>query len=142
MKIEQIVSGLNESAKIIHEGNKKRGFYDNREKNIGELLMLVVSELGEALEAHRKGVESNLKSFESDLKYAGFDIDSEFENSEIPWFVNRFKSTIKDGFEDEIADSVIRLLDICGYLEIDIDRHINLKLAYNSTRPHKHGKNY
>src|SRR5690606_17972671 len=42
------------SANVIFQINKAKGFWDN-ERNIGELLMLVVSELGEAIEAHRKG---------------------------------------------------------------------------------------
>ena len=137
MKIEQIVSGLNESAKLIHEGNKKRGFYDDGEKNIGELLMLVVSELGEALEAHRKGKESCLLAFQDSINEQYYQDISQQEA-----FINAFKLHVKDGFNDEISDSIIRLLDICGYLNIDIDTHINLKLAYNETRPYKHGKNY
>ncbi|MEI2422137.1 hypothetical protein V6O07_17795, partial [Arthrospira platensis SPKY2] len=48
-----LCQGLNESARIIHKNNKEKGFWDT-EKNVGELLMLVVSELGEAMEAHRK----------------------------------------------------------------------------------------
>lgn len=39
--------------KKIHEGNKAKGFWDT-ERNKGELLMLIVSELGEALEGIRK----------------------------------------------------------------------------------------
>ena len=45
---------LNELAKEIHSDTKAKGFW-NDERNIGELLMLVVSELGEGIEAHRKG---------------------------------------------------------------------------------------
>ena len=48
----------------------------------------------------------------------------------------------KDTFEDEIADAIIRLLDLCGHLSIDIEKHIKLKLEYNKNRPQKHGKNY
>jgi NTP pyrophosphatase (non-canonical NTP hydrolase) len=49
---------------------------------------------------------------------------------------------VKDTFEDEIADTVIRLLDLSEGLGIDIEKHIRLKLEYNKTRPHKHGKKY
>jgi len=47
---------------------------------------------------------------------------------------------VKDTFEDELADTIIRILDLCGYLGIDIDEHINLKMAYNRERPYKHNK--
>jgi NTP pyrophosphatase (non-canonical NTP hydrolase) len=74
-------------------------------RNIGELLMLIVSELSEALEAHRKGI------------FVNCDIDDYIDFSKkyfIPWF----EKHIKDTFEDEIADVFIRLFDLCGYLEI------------------------
>lgn len=37
---------------------------------------------------------------------------------------------------------MIRLFDLCGYMDIDIEKHIDLKLKYNQGRPNKHGKNY
>lgn len=37
-----------------HEAARVKGFWD-RKRNVGEMLMLVVSELGEAVEAHRTG---------------------------------------------------------------------------------------
>jgi len=144
MKIEQIVSGLNKSAELIHQGNVSRGFYDDAfdkdgfpTKNTGELLMLVVSELSEALEADRKSKQANIDFFEDKINLLNYQ-----DISQKDAFIESFKTHVKDTFQDEIADSVIRILDICCYLGIDIDRHINLKLAYNETRPHKHGKNY
>ena len=53
-------------------------------------------------------------------------------------FKQAFEATVKDSFEDEVADSVIlilksiRLLDPCG----------GLKLRYNATREYGHGKKY
>ncbi len=46
----------------------------------------------------------------------------------------------KDTFEDEIADTFIRLFDLCGALDIDIDKQIKWKMNYNSKRKSKHGK--
>ncbi|MDV7400066.1 hypothetical protein RZS08_52105, partial [Arthrospira platensis SPKY1] len=43
---------LNSLSNQIYEANKAKGFWD-KERNVGELLMLVTSELGEAMEAHR-----------------------------------------------------------------------------------------
>ena len=112
---------LNELAQEIYQNNKGKGFWD-KERNVGEMLMLVTSELGEAMEAHRKGRFANLEAYEE--------------------FSEDFEDAIKDTFEDEIADSVIRLLDMCGGLGIDIDTHIRLKLEYNKTRERLHGKKY
>ena len=45
-------------------------------------------------------------------------------------------------FNEEIADTFIRLGDLCGYLEIDIEKEINAKIKINKRRPYKHGKCY
>lgn len=48
----------------------------------------------------------------------------------------------KDSFEDEIADTIIRLCDLCGELNIDIEKQIQWKLEHNKSRPAKHGKEF
>jgi NTP pyrophosphatase (non-canonical NTP hydrolase) len=45
-------------------------------------------------------------------------------------------------YEEELADIIIRCLDLAGYLEADLDSAINAKLEYNRTRPYKHGKKF
>jgi NTP pyrophosphatase (non-canonical NTP hydrolase) len=122
---DTLCAGLNESARRIHNGNREKGFWDEQ-REVGTLLMLVVTELSEALEAFRSGKLANLEAFEKE--------------STGKEFTERFKEHIKDTVEDEIADAVIRLLDFCAATGIDIERHIALKVAYNATRPHKHGK--
>lgn len=114
---------LNLMAESIHADNKAKGFWDGK-RNTGELLMLVTSELGEALEAHRKDRFANLEGMTGEFT------------------PEKFKEHVKDTFEDEIADTMIRLFDLCGGLGIDIGKHINLKLAYNRTREKLHGKKY
>jgi NTP pyrophosphatase (non-canonical NTP hydrolase) len=42
--------------------------------------------------------------------------------------------------EEELADLIIRALDISCHLNIDILRAIQAKHEYNLTRPYKHGK--
>jgi NTP pyrophosphatase (non-canonical NTP hydrolase) len=120
---------LNEMAKTIHEANVKKGFYDIVPE-IGTSLMLVTSELAEALEADRKSRIANMNLFEAMI------------NDDKHSFEGAFLSAIKDTFEDEIADAMIRLFDLSGYLGIDIEKHIDIKLKYNATRPNKHGKKY
>ena len=122
------LTGLNEYAKYIHENNKAKGFWD-KERYVGELLMLVVTELSEALEAHRENRFANIYLFDLNTKEG------------VP-FEQSFKTNIKDTFEDEIADAIIRFLDMCNALDIDIEKHIELKVKYNQTRPRLHGKSY
>jgi NTP pyrophosphatase (non-canonical NTP hydrolase) len=118
---------VRELAQAIHKVNVKKGFWD-KERNVGEMLMLVVSELGEAIEAHRKNKFADLEHFE--------DLSREMEGKKA------FEIAVKDTFEDEIADAVIRLLDMSAGLNIDIQRHIWLKIGYNATRLRLHGKSY
>lgn len=37
---------------------------------------------------------------------------------------------------------VIRVFDLCGHLDINLENHILRKLEYNRGRPEKHGKKY
>ena len=96
-------------------------------KNIGELLMLIVSKLGEALEAHRNNRFADWESYARGIQ--------QLKNSCSMWkdmegdmmFTkegkNYFISYIKDTFEDEIADVFIQLFDLCGYLGIEPETH-------------------
>ena len=190
-------TNLNDLAKQIHENAKAKGFWDET-RNTGEIFMLIVSELAEALEADRKGKWADMKKFA--VGHDGSITDEQ-------WFQLAFQSSIKDTFEDELADAVIRIMDYCAfsgtYIDIveyeqqgdfdvkkgcnigkelmdinsmicrafyeidgnngremclnaaliilfnladvqgfDIMQHIELKMKYNATREHKHGKAY
>lgn len=122
---------LNELSEKIYQANKKKGFWDDR-KNVGEVLMLVTSELAEALEADRKERYSIHGDYLKEVLNLG---DNEA-------FKQHFNDKVKDSFEDEIADAIIRLLDLSSGFKIDIESHVRAKLRYNSLRPHKHGKRY
>jgi NTP pyrophosphatase (non-canonical NTP hydrolase) len=115
---------LNDLAKRIFENAKKHGFHEEGE-NIPEQLMLIVSELGEACEALRKG-----KRFDLYDRVKDYDV--------LPELV--FEQVVKDTFEDELADVLIRTLGLAGSMGIDIDFHVSEKMWYNEGRPFKHGK--
>lgn len=121
---------LNQLRDEIHEYAISKGFWDNQ-RETGTLLMLCVSELSEALEADRKDRFAKVKLYEA-VDQIGRPSHDAFS----------FESTIKDTFEDEIADTIIRLLDLCGARGIDIEKHIELKMKYNATRERMHGKKY
>lgn len=42
--------------------------------------------------------------------------------------------------EEELADIIIRVLDTAGARNVNIGRAVLLKMAFNATRPHMHGK--
>ena len=131
---------LNKLSKQIHENAKSKGFYDN-EKNLGEMLCLIHSEISEALEALRIskyysncGVENEwiIKGM-ADKNYGATFNDDLF-------FKEQFENMVKSSFEDELADVVIRVLDLCAFKGVDIESHVKAKMRYNCLRPHRHGK--
>jgi len=122
---------LSKLQKECHDLAVEKGFWgeDGKEdRNQSELLMLVVTELGEACEALRKGNRQG-----SDICNEGYACDG----CPIP-----DECWKKDTFEDEIADSVIRLLDLAQAMNIDLEWQIRNKLDYNKKRPYKHGKEF
>lgn len=133
MALNNLLDGLNQASGLIYQNNKVKGFWD-KERNIGELLMLVTSELGEAMEAHRKSKFANWDNYHKSCLQLG--------NSPDTFDAVLFGEHIKDTFEDEIADAVIRLLDLSAGLGIDLEKHISSKVQYNETRPTLHGKSY
>ena len=127
---------LNKLRDEIHENAKNKGFWD-KERETGTLLMLCVSELAEAMEADRKDKYADLEAYRECEK-----ADDIFESDKHLYLVRSFQCLIKDTFEDELADTIIRILDLCGAKGIDIEKHIELKMKYNATRERMHGKKY
>ena len=122
-----------------HGTAKEKGFWDT-ERNVSEMLMLIVSELAEAQEALRKN------HFADKVAVSDLQLSIELEKSDdefkldVPSWKESFEHHVKSSFEDEIADVAIRLFDLCGGLNIDLEKHIELKMKYNSMRGYKHGK--
>ena len=128
---------LNAACKQQHQEVLDKGF-DNF--HIPTLLMLVTSELGEALEADRKDKHADIEKFEIDRKvWSNGNMSREGREA---LFKASFEINIKDTFEDEIADAFLRLMDLVGAYKIDIEKHIRYKQIYNRLRPTKHGKKY
>lgn len=122
---------LNELAKEIHEANCEKGFYD-QDPGLAKQMLLIVTEIAEAAEADREDHHADREEYD---RLMG-SMDPNYV------IVNHFPLLIKNSFEDEIADAMIRLLDLAGSRGIDIDYHVQRKLEYNKTRPYKHGKRY
>ena len=133
---------INELAKEIHKNAKAHGFYEG-EKNIGEMLCLIHSEVSEALEADRTNryYSNCLKRNKWFIKgMADKNYGITFNNDS--FFKEQFENRVKNSFEDELADIIIRVLDLCALKDIDIESHIKAKMRYNKMRPFKHGKAY
>lgn len=124
---------LKELGYKIHSNAKSKGFW-NKERNTGEMLMLIVSEISEALEADRKGRSADWTYDDPPIINA--------HNYDDEGFNELFEREVKDTFEDELADAVIRIIDLSYSRGIDLEWHIEQKMRYNALRSHMHGKKY
>lgn len=103
---------INELVKAAHENAIEKGWWQE-ERSFGELIALMHSELSEALEDYRNGLK--------------------------PTFAYKDKNGKPCGIPSELADVVIRVFDACGRYGIDLEEAIMEKMAYNATRPARHG---
>lgn len=95
----------------MYQISSSKGFWDT-ERNEGEAIALMHSELSEALEAARHGNPQSEK---------------------IPEFSQ---------IEEEFADAVIRILEWCEGKGYNLSGAILAKAAYNRKRPPMHGKSF
>ena len=93
---------------------------------VGELsdahmLCLVISELMEAVEADRKGKRANVDRYNKKIANSRI---CQWLDPDIPkerGYEVAYNETIKGSIEEELADAVIRLLDLAGLRSIDLN---------------------
>jgi NTP pyrophosphatase (non-canonical NTP hydrolase) len=103
--------------KEIHRNAIEHGWYEEP-RTFGELIALCHSELSEALEEHRNGMKPTEIYLEK------------------PCYHKHGKPC---GIPTELADVVIRIMDMCEYYGINLENAIMEKHNFNKTRPYKHG---
>jgi len=102
-----------------------------KDRNMGEMLMLMVSELSEALEAYRNG-EPVLWYKHDDPDNCSLDVSATMR--EIGGVPGK-----PEGIASEFADCIIRILDTCETHKIPVVQALLDKHAFNITRPYRHG---
>jgi len=106
--MKEFITEWNKIAVLVHNTAIDKGWWQT-DRNNGEMLALIHSEISEALEALRHG---NLP----DDKIPGF-----------------------SGLEAELADAVIRIMDMGVARGCRMPEAIVAKMVYNETRPIKYG---
>lgn len=141
---------LGELGAKAHQLTKRDGFWDE-DHDPARKLMLIVSELGEAIEELRagRGITEIHNSWHStphlrglsDLTMTGgksflhYGTPAQREVSDADYLAAGFIAK-PEGFPIELADVILRTLDACHAWGIDIDEAVARKMAYNATRGH------
>ena len=129
---------MNEWAREIHENAVNHGWWET-DRELPEILMLIVSELSEALEEYRAGrpmAWHECSAEDGDLA------DYECEKVKECAYMGAcpYKERKPEGIAVEVIDALIRILDWCGKEGIDVEALVKEKHEYNKIRPYKHGK--
>jgi NTP pyrophosphatase (non-canonical NTP hydrolase) len=103
---------INKLVALVDQWAHEKGWRDKTDTTVGDRLMLMVTELAEAMEEHRTGHAPN-EVYDHDFKPEGIPI--------------------------ELADVIIRIADFCGLYKIDLEAALTTKLAFNQGRPYRHG---
>ena len=112
-----MTKSINDYAKEIHTTAVEHGWYNDPEtgeriqRNFGEVVALMHSELSESLEHYREGnplvfIDPNGKP---------------------------------DGMAVELIDCVIRIFDTLHELGVNVEEVLDMKMEYNESRPYRHG---
>lgn len=121
---------LNRYAKDFHRRAVAKGFWDEMH-SVGHCLMLAFGELHEGIEADRIGKWAKLTPEQTE----------ELRELEGSAYAQAFLRFVKDTVEDEIADAVIRLLDLLGCLLMGVDltqEEVDMTIgAYDNNTPPK-----
>lgn len=99
---------LIEFKKRVHATARAKGWWDKR-RETGTLLMLITTEIAEAMEAVRQGNPQSEK---------------------IPGY---------SALTEELADVMIRTLDLAEALNLPLVHAMLAKAEYNESRTHRHG---
>lgn len=110
---------LKELAKESLVTSREKGFEDATVENLGSKLLLIVTEIAEAYETVRSG-----------------------DGPKMVWYSGLNGEGKPEGLGSELADIVIRTINVAEALEIDIEARVIEKMAFNKTRPPKHGRKF
>lgn len=113
---------LNEIADLVHRNAQEKGFHNFDENNhqfVTRAIALLHEEVSELWSAERQGTLNEPCDKAEKMMAMG-----------LPGLTNA---------EEEYADIIIRCLDNCKRLGIDVEKAVFNKHTYNTSRPYRHG---
>jgi NTP pyrophosphatase (non-canonical NTP hydrolase) len=159
---------LQELSNLVRGTNSKNGWPDiepwgtrtKRHTNLPDEITEIFVSLSKALQSYRK---SDRQKCTENIYRAEIRLDklkrritldnSIWENNvghtipvlmllvatEVSEAIGAYYDNSKEEFAKELADIAIRLLDVSGYLDIDLEKEIVEKNEFNATRGYRHG---
>ena len=121
---EPVKKTLNDWRDAVHANAAAHGWWVKVNDTVPSKLLLVHSEISEAAEELRKA---------RPCPHGAADADYDDLRK-----IERWEGK-PEGFAVELADALIRILDICGRLGIDIESVVQMKHEFNVSRPVRHG---
>jgi len=106
------MEAFDDYSRYVHAKMKQNGFWPKAGRSFKELLLLLHTEISEAAEGLRHGNQPS---------------------EHIPAY---------NAIEEELADLVIRVMDTGEGKELRLAQAIVVKMRFNQTREHKHGKEF
>lgn len=103
----------NELAARHHAAMVKKGFWD-QPISTDHSLCLVITEIAEAIEADRKDRHADVQAYKAALE--GRNLFGKKNNP-----TDAFEKYMKNSVEDEFADVILRLVDMAGDLQLNLD---------------------
>ena len=117
---------LKKMQRMVHSLAKKKGWWESgNSKTDTESVMLMVTELAEAVEEIRNGRPALYQ----------YRAGAQFPYERATWI----PYGKPEGTLTELADCVIRIMDLCEHKGWDLEAAILLKHQYNRTRSYRHG---
>jgi len=121
---------------LVHQTTKSKG-WDDQPSTFGDKIALICGEACEALEEWRGGRAINETYYSGKMPGQDGTLGSITQHVTSP--TPNVLCKKPEGVPSELADAVIRIMDICEQEGIDLGAAILEKNAFNLTRPYRHG---
>jgi len=129
---------FNKIQRMVHKLAVKKGWWsqDDGRKSDTEAIMLVVTELAEAVEEIRN---DKPPVYCSTIATPHMLVPTDAARGPLVRFKSGTTVNKPEGTLIELADAVIRIMDLCEKHKWDLEKAILTKHEFNKTRSHRHG---